>query len=102
MDDRAVCMMQDDLIPPTRTRTHAHRAAYSMSRLQLSDGGFLAAVAHHTTGRLSASPPEALSGLAVGLALGGHQPSEVRVVVVVIWVWWDGCGECHLPRLPDQ
>jgi hypothetical protein len=56
---------------------HLRRAGYSLARLQLRDAPLLVAIVQHTTGRMSESPPEALAGLAVGLALGGQRPSQV-------------------------
>ena len=63
---------------PHITSLNVCRAAYSMARLQLRDPSLLVALAQHTTGRLAGAAPEALAGLAVGLALGGHTPSQVR------------------------
>ncbi|KAI8471244.1 MAG: cryptococcal mannosyltransferase 1-domain-containing protein [Monoraphidium minutum] len=52
------------------------RAAYSSARLQLADPPLLAALEAATTSRMSGAQPEALVGLAVGMALGAHTPAQ--------------------------
>lgn len=57
-------------IPPLR------RVAYSLARLQLHDSALLDALQAHTRGRLSTAPPQALAGLAVGLAHWDITPDD--------------------------
>ncbi|KAF8062903.1 Scube1 [Scenedesmus sp. PABB004] len=55
------------------------RAAYGLARLQLHQPALLDAVAAHTRGQLAAATPQALGGLAAGLAHWGHHPGDAWV-----------------------
>lgn len=52
------------------------RAVYGMARLRARDADLLSAVVAHSRGRLGEATPQALAGLALGLADAAVQPPE--------------------------
>lgn len=69
-----------------------HRVVYGLARLQLHMPQLLAATEQATACQLRSATPQALSGLAVGLAHWGYVPAEswVRELCLEAFAAMDG------------